>query len=97
MAELLNFGVNFLLSNRVFNFEDAFFQIRNAAADNLNEYERNVALFLDHHPQVLWWYRNLVGRENFAIQGFRRQRIYPDFVVQEGEKTKPVARVLEQL
>jgi type III restriction enzyme len=62
--------------------------------DNLNEYERSVALFLDRHPQVLWWYRNLVGRDNFAIQGFRRQRIYPDFVVQEGKEKKPVARVL---
>jgi len=66
--------------------------------DNLNEYERSVALFLDHHPQVLWWYRNLVGRDNFAIQGFRRQQIYPDFVVQEGKENgkqrKPVARVL---
>ncbi len=61
---------------------------------NLNDYERSVALFLDKHPQVLWWYRNLVGPENFAIQGFRRQRIRPDFVVQEGKSKKPVARVL---
>jgi len=64
------------------------------ADNNLNEYERSVALFLDQDPQVLWWYRNLVGKENFAIQGFRRQRIYPDFVVQEAEEAKPVARVL---
>lgn len=62
--------------------------------DNLNDYEKSVALFLDRHPQVLWWYRNLVGPENFAIQGFRKNRIYPDFVVQEGEQTRPVARVL---
>jgi len=62
--------------------------------DTLNDYERKVALFLDHHPQVLWWYRNLVGPENFAIQGFRRQRIRPDFVLQEGQEQKPVARVL---
>jgi type III restriction enzyme len=62
--------------------------------NDLNEYERSVALFLDHDPQVLWWYRNLVGSDNFAIQGFRRKRIYPDFVVQEGKATKPVARVL---
>ena len=64
------------------------------ADDNFNEYERNVALFLDHHPQVLWWYRNLVGRDNFAIQGFRKNQIYPDFVVQEESDKKPVARVL---
>jgi len=63
-------------------------------ADDLNEYERSVALFLDAHPQVLWWYRNLVGSENFAIQGYRRNRIYPDFVVQEGENAKPIAYVV---
>jgi type III restriction enzyme len=47
---------------------------------------------------VLWWYRNLVGPEHFAVQGYRRQKIYPDFVVQEGrgsEKGKePIASVL---
>jgi type III restriction enzyme len=73
-------------------------QVSNSLYDyvdnNLNDYERSVALFLDRHPQVLWWYRNLVGRDNFAIQGYRRQRIYPDFVVQEGQEKKPVARVL---
>jgi type III restriction enzyme len=62
--------------------------------DDLNDYERKVALVLDRHPQVLWWYRNLVGAENFAIQGFRRDRIRPDFLVQEGQQKKPVARVL---
>ncbi len=49
-----------------------------------NEYEREVAICLDHDANVLWWYRNLVGKEQFAIQGYRRQRIYPDFVVQKG-------------
>jgi type III restriction enzyme len=62
--------------------------------DDLNEYERSVALFLDAHPQVLWWYRNLVGPENFSVQGYRRNPIYPDFVVQEGKAAKAVARVL---
>jgi type III restriction enzyme len=62
--------------------------------DDLNDYEKSVALFLDGHPQVLWWYRNLVGPENFSIQGYRRHPIYPDFLVQEGKNAKPVARVL---
>jgi type III restriction enzyme len=68
--------------------------------DAFNEYEKAVALFLDRHPKVLWWYRNLIGREQFYIQGYRRNRVYPDFVVQEGDKEKekepkkPVASVL---
>jgi type III restriction enzyme len=62
-------------------------------ADDLNQYERSVALYLDNHPEVLWWYRNLVGPECFSIQGYRRNKIYPDFVVQKGKK-KPAACVL---
>jgi type III restriction enzyme len=62
--------------------------------DDFDEYERSVALCLDAHPQVLWWYRNLVGADSFSIQGFRRHRIFPDFVVQEGEEEKPIASVL---
>jgi type III restriction enzyme len=62
--------------------------------NDLNEYEKSVALFLDNRPEVLWWYRNLVGPSNFSIQGYRRNRIYPDFVVQQGVESKPVPRVL---
>jgi type III restriction enzyme len=59
-----------------------------------NQYEADVALVLDKHPEVLWWYQNKVGRESFAIQGFRKNRIHPDFVVQNGQDRKPVARVV---
>jgi type III restriction enzyme len=59
-----------------------------------NTYEAEVALYLDRHPEVLWWYQNKVGKENFAIQGFRKNRIFPDFVVQNGQDEKPVARVV---
>ena len=62
--------------------------------DDLNDYEKAIALYLDTRPQVLWWYRNLVGPDHFSIQGYRRPRIYPDFVVQEGENKKPIASVL---
>lgn len=63
-------------------------------ADDLNEYEKAVALFLDDRPEVLWWYRNLVGPQNFSIQGYKRQRVYPDFIVQQGRNEKPVASVV---
>lgn len=62
--------------------------------DDLNEYEKSVALYLDNHPQVLWWYRNLVGPQNFSVQGYKRNRVYPDFVVQQGRDKKPVASVV---
>ncbi len=62
--------------------------------DDLNRYEKSVALYLDNHPEVLWWYRNLIGPEYFSIQGYRRNKIYPDFVVQRGKNKRPLASVL---
>ena len=62
--------------------------------DDLNDYEKSVALYLDKHPEVLWWYRNLVGANCFSIQGYKRSKIYPDFVVQQGHNKKPVASVV---
>jgi type III restriction enzyme len=64
--------------------------------DNMNDYEKSVALALDQHSKVLWWYRNLVGHDQFAIQGYRRSPVYPDFVVQKGDtKAKnPIPQVL---
>jgi type III restriction enzyme len=59
-----------------------------------NEYERAVAICLDRHANVLWWFRNKVGPENFTVQGYKRNRIYPDFVVQSGKKDKPVHQVV---
>jgi type III restriction enzyme len=62
--------------------------------DELNGYEKSVALYLDSHPEVLWWYRNLIGPEHFSIQGYRRNKIYPDFVVQRAKNKRPLASVL---
>lgn len=62
--------------------------------DDLNDYERSLALYLDKHPEVLWWFRNLVGADNFAIQGYRKNKIYPDFVVQQKVDKKTISRVV---
>lgn len=60
----------------------------------MNPLERQVALVLDRDAEILWWYRNKVGKENFAIQGYRKHRIYPDLVAQGEHEGKPVHRVL---
>ena len=77
------------------NDDDVAKSLFDYAAEEVNEYERKVALYLDHHPQVLWWYRNLVGPSHFSVQGYRKNRIYPDFIVQKGQAQRelPLATV----
>jgi type III restriction enzyme len=70
------------------NDDDVQLSLFDYVANDMNEYEKSIALFLDKHPQVLWWYRNLVGPSNFSIQGYRRNLIYPDFVVHQGDHTQ---------
>jgi type III restriction enzyme len=74
-----------LVQKTLFDFEDE---------SNTNEYERAVALVLDRHADVLWWFRNRVGPQFFTVQGYRKQRIYPDFIVQQTEDSREHHRVL---
>lgn len=41
--------------------------------------ERDVAVHLDGEGAVKWWHRN-VARSQYAVQGWRRAKIYPDFI-----------------
>jgi type III restriction enzyme len=64
---------------------------------SMNEYEKEIALCMDRHPEVLWWYRNEVGKNSFSIQGWQPDKIFPDFVVQkgtDGRKPQPDPTVL---
>jgi len=49
--------------------------------------ERDVAVYLDGESALRWWHRN-VARSNYFVQGWKRQRIFPDFIfaVQRGAK-----------
>ena len=44
-----------------------------------NRAEREVAVYLDGEETLTWWHRN-VARTQYGIQGWRRGRIYPDFI-----------------
>lgn len=44
-----------------------------------NRAEREVAVYLDGEETLTWWHRN-VARTQYCIQGWRRGRIYPDFI-----------------
>ena len=44
-----------------------------------NSAESDVAVHLDGDAALTWWHRN-VARAQYGIQGWRRHKIYPDFV-----------------
>ena len=47
--------------------------------ENVNELEKSVAIYLDEQEKLLWWYRNM-SRQDYHIQGWKRNKIYPDFL-----------------
>ncbi len=47
--------------------------------DDLNGEERGVAVHLDGEGALKWWHRNVAQRE-YSLQGWRRGKIYPDFI-----------------
>jgi type III restriction enzyme len=57
---------------------------------DFNTDEAEFACYLDGNAAIAWWYRNVARGGQYAIQGWRRNRIYPDFlfamVEREGKK-----------
>lgn len=49
-------------------------------AADLNDAERNVAIYLDDAAAIRWWHRNGVDRNSYGLRGWRRGAVYPDFV-----------------
>lgn len=46
---------------------------------DLNDFEVLMAGYLDEQPALAWWHRN-VARAQVGLQGWRRHKVYPDFV-----------------
>ncbi len=44
-----------------------------------NSLEKNFALYLEKSNAIYWWHR-VAARQDYYLQGWRRQRVYPDFV-----------------
>lgn len=55
--------------------------------NELNGDEQDVAVYLDGERTLTWWHRN-VARAQYGIQGWKKAKIYPDFIFavqREGE------------
>lgn len=46
---------------------------------DMNEFEVRFAGYLDQRAALHWWHRN-VAKSQLGLQGWRRHRVYPDFV-----------------
>ena len=63
--------------------------------NDLNSEEREVAVYLDGEQALSWWHRN-VARTQYGIQGWKRAKIYPDFIFAvQGEGEAKRITVLE--
>lgn len=45
-----------------------------------NGLEEDFAIYLDGCSAITWWHR-FVARQDYSLQGWKRHRMYPDFVV----------------
>lgn len=58
--------------------------------NELNGEERDVAVYLDGEKTLIWWHRN-VARTQYGIQGWKKAKIYPDFIFavqKDGESSR---------
>jgi type III restriction enzyme len=46
----------------------------------MNSLEQKVGQLLDKQEKIIWWFRNKVNRQWYSIQGWRENKIRPDFV-----------------
>ena len=51
----------------------------NVYEDEFNKDEQDVAVYLDGEKTLSWWHRN-VARSQYGIQGWKKAKIYPDFI-----------------
>jgi type III restriction enzyme len=63
-------------------------------AQELNTEEQSVAVYLDAEAVIRWWHRNGTDRQSYAVRGWRRGNVYPDFVfaaLRDEDRTRIVA------
>ena len=54
---------------------------------DFNDFERRFAFYLDEKKALHWWHRVAVRQQGeYYIRGWRRQRVWPDFVAMRCEK-----------
>jgi len=47
----------------------------------INNLERETAWYLDRQNSVYWWHRIAVNQREYSLQGWQKQKVYPDLLV----------------
>jgi type III restriction enzyme len=48
--------------------------------DDFNNSEREFACYLDEREALHWWHRNVARGSNYSVQGWKKGKVYPDFI-----------------
>lgn len=56
--------------------------------EEFNDMEKAIAIYLDEQEKLLFWYRN-ASKKDYYVQGWKKGKIYPDFIVPEVNLQKP--------
>ena len=60
-----------------------------------NDFESDFACYLDGKAAIGWWHRN-VAKTQYGLQGWKRNKVYPDFVfLKTTNEGKPTLVVME--
>ena len=61
--------------------------------DDFNPDEAEFACYLDEQKALNWWHRNVAKAGNYSLQGWRKHRVYPDFLF-AFQQAKGVSRLV---
>jgi type III restriction enzyme len=56
--------------------------------DDFNRDERDFACYLDAEKALSWWHRNVAKGSNYSIQGWKKGKVYPDFIFAHSRQGK---------
>lgn len=51
-----------------------------------NNDEQEFACYLDEHKALEWWHRNVAKSGQYYVQGWRKNKVYPDFIFALNDK-----------
>lgn len=51
-----------------------------------NNDEQDFACYLDEHKALVWWHRNVAKSGQYFVQGWRKNKVYPDFIFAVNDK-----------